>query len=222
MTYLQLVNRVLLRLREDEVESFEDADPYVRLIGNFVNEAKREVEDAWNWTVLRESAVITTHYGESAYAVNGFNNRSRLLFDSNGQVSAWNMTTKEKLRGPMPGRWMTQKLTTNNTPQRPLYFDFNGESEGHPVINVFPIPDDIYELQVDGVVPQDDLVNEGDRLKIPSGPVVLLAWAYAIGERGEDGGLSYNEIHERYERALSDAVAYDMLNHQDELTARVV
>ena len=45
MTYLQLVNSVLRRLREDEVDTV-DQNSYSKLIGEYVNDAKRAVEDA--------------------------------------------------------------------------------------------------------------------------------------------------------------------------------
>ena len=56
-TYLTLVNDVLSRLRESEVTSVSD-NTYSSLIGRFVNEAKREVEDAWNWNRLRSTITI--------------------------------------------------------------------------------------------------------------------------------------------------------------------
>ena len=58
MTYLQLVNSVLRRLRENEVASVTDND-YSKLIGEFVNDSNRLVEDAWDWSYLR--AVSYTH-----------------------------------------------------------------------------------------------------------------------------------------------------------------
>ena len=48
MTYLQLVNKVLVRLREDQVTSVASND-YSLLVGEFVAQAASEVEDAWNW-----------------------------------------------------------------------------------------------------------------------------------------------------------------------------
>ena len=45
MTYLQLVNSVLRRLREDEVTTVGQTS-YSKLIGEFVNDAKRTVEDS--------------------------------------------------------------------------------------------------------------------------------------------------------------------------------
>ena len=54
MTYLEAINKVLRRLREDEVPS-PDSTAYSKLIGDFVNDAKRLVEDSWNWSGLRKS-----------------------------------------------------------------------------------------------------------------------------------------------------------------------
>ena len=43
MTYLNLVNNVLRRLREDEVASVSN-DTYSKMVGDFVNDAKQFVE----------------------------------------------------------------------------------------------------------------------------------------------------------------------------------
>ena len=49
MTYLDAINRVLRRLREDEVSSVTST-AYSKLIGDYVNDAVRLVEDAWDWS----------------------------------------------------------------------------------------------------------------------------------------------------------------------------
>ena len=51
MTYLQAVNKVLKRLRENTVSSVDET-LYSRLVGEFVNDANRMVEDAWDWSEL--------------------------------------------------------------------------------------------------------------------------------------------------------------------------
>ena len=43
MTYLQLVNNVLRRMREEEVPSV-DSSTYSKMIGDFVNDAKKLIE----------------------------------------------------------------------------------------------------------------------------------------------------------------------------------
>jgi hypothetical protein len=46
MTYLELVNAVLRRLRLEQVNSVAETD-YSLLIGDFINDAKADVEVAW-------------------------------------------------------------------------------------------------------------------------------------------------------------------------------
>ena len=47
MTYLEIVNRVLRRLREQQVDSLT-ANSYSTLIADLVNEVKRDIENSWN------------------------------------------------------------------------------------------------------------------------------------------------------------------------------
>ena len=46
MTYLDLVNNVLRRLRETEVSTVA-ANSYSKLVGDLINDAKDLVENAW-------------------------------------------------------------------------------------------------------------------------------------------------------------------------------
>ncbi len=58
MTYLQLVNDVLIRLRETQVSTVTQT-AYSTLIGKFVNDAKRQIEDSYTWNVLAQTVTIT-------------------------------------------------------------------------------------------------------------------------------------------------------------------
>ena len=60
MTYLQLVQSVLRRLREDDTITSVSDNSYSKLIGEFVNDAKRIVEDSWDWSSLRTTFTINT------------------------------------------------------------------------------------------------------------------------------------------------------------------
>ena len=74
MTYLQLVNSVLRRMREDETASIENSnDSYVKLVGEFVNDARRIVEDAWDWSALRSTITVTTEDNLFSYSMTGTN-----------------------------------------------------------------------------------------------------------------------------------------------------
>ena len=78
MTYLNLVNNVLRRLREDEVSNVQDTT-YSKMVGDFVNDAKRMVEDAWDWSALRTTLTITTSSDVFNYALTGSQNRIKAL-----------------------------------------------------------------------------------------------------------------------------------------------
>jgi len=90
MTYLSLVNAVLRRLREEEVATVADTD-YSNLIGDFVNDAKRQVEDAWDWTALRTTTTITTIAGTEKYSLTDYGVRSKILYVHNDTFKLFNM-----------------------------------------------------------------------------------------------------------------------------------
>jgi hypothetical protein len=66
MTYLELVNNVLKRLRERTVNAVSES-AYSELIGVLVNDAKSEIENAWNWSALRNTLTLTTSSGVFNY-----------------------------------------------------------------------------------------------------------------------------------------------------------
>ena len=52
MTYLEIVNKVLVRLREEEVTTLDEND-YSKLVANLVNVTKQEVENSWKLCLCR-------------------------------------------------------------------------------------------------------------------------------------------------------------------------
>ena len=99
MTYLQLVNSVLRRLREDEVSSVSQTS-YSRLVGEFVNDAKRSVEDSYDWTALRTTLTVSTIDSVFNYTLIGSQNKMKIL-DVINDTSNFFMQYK-------PSRWMTE------------------------------------------------------------------------------------------------------------------
>ena len=57
------------------------------------------------------------------------------------------------------------------------------------------------------VIPETDFVNDTDTTKMPKEPIVLGAYARALVERGEDGGLSSSEAQAIYKQVLADYIA---------------
>ena len=213
MTYREIINSVLRRLRETSISSnwsgsLVDAaavTDYQKLIGDLVNEAKREVEDAWNWSILRASPTITTVADTQAYTLTGTTERSRILIaqeQSNG-------TILQEMSDPY--LQFTKYPTSSVQKTIPHYYSVTGvdASTGYLNIEFDPVPDAAYNITFRVVNPQDDITAATTVIKAPHMPVILGAWARAIAERGEDGGSMSDMVFGQYQNALSDAIQID-------------
>jgi hypothetical protein len=221
MTYLNIVNNVLRRLREDEVTSVSE-NTYSKLVGDFVNDAKKAVEDAWDWSALRTTLTVSTTANVFNYVMTGAGNQLKVLH-------AYNDTDNFDMQYRTPlwfdDKYMKQEPQTGT----PRYYTFNGvNANGDTQIEVYPKPN------VDGtllrfnvvlrgditdsgtVLRPDELVNDTDQLIIPSQPIIHLAVALLARERGETGGTSAPEYFQIADRYLSDAVAMDAQKHPEE------
>ena len=64
MTYLEIVNGVLSRMREDTITTLAgETDVVALIVKDFVNDAKRLVEDSHTWNSQRAEWAITTAAG---------------------------------------------------------------------------------------------------------------------------------------------------------------
>lgn len=211
MTYLQLVNSVLRRLRESQVDTVAETS-YSALIGDFVNDAKQLVEDAHSWSALRTSIEFDTVAGTSVYALGGSGQdvevREAMNTSSKGMLRARNRT------------YMNRYYKTGSEASgTPAEFAFNGvDNNGDITVQVYPKPDAIYTLFFDAFVRQSDLTEDATRLKVPYNPVLQLALGMALRERGETGGQSAVEQFSIADSTLSDAIAFDANKYQEDTT----
>ena len=201
MTYLQLVNNVLSRLRESSVASVSSTT-YSTLISKFVNDAKRQVEDAWNWDCLATTITVTCTPGTSTYTVTGSGRRMK-------DVTVNDTSSQARLNN-VPIQWITdqQQLSTVQNGD-PIYFAWNGWDGTDSKVELWPTPDAANVLKFNMNVPQVDLASDSDVLLVPSEPVIFYAYARAIVERGEDGGMNSSEAYGLYKGSLADAIALE-------------
>lgn len=200
-TYLQLVNDVLVRLRESTVSSVSENE-YSSLIGKLVNDAKREVEDAWDWDELKTTITVSTVASTYNYALTGAGSRFRIEEVIN-DTNDWFVVSR-------PSSFMTENLLLNPQPTAgsPQYYAINGaDSNGDIKVDLFPIPDAVYSIKFDGYAPSAELSNDTDTILVPKNPVIALAWAKAIEERGEDGGINVSSQYAVAKQSLADHIA---------------
>ena len=218
MTYRQIINSVLRRLREDSIASdwsgelIDASGPtdYQVMIGDFVNEIKREVEDAWDWTSLRTLITVNTVANTKSYALAGSTQRSRMLsVQAQGQGN---------MLQSVPDSWIRSTNYPNgNTSGPPSYYSINSVTNGILQAQIYPTPNEVYNIDFYMVDPQDDLTNSTTALTCPEFPVIMGVWARAIAERGEDGGSLSDMAQFQYQQALSDAIQQDVGRHSGEV-----
>jgi len=224
MTYREIINAVLRRLREDSISTDwsgalvdnTSVNDYHKLIGDLVNEVKREVEDAWNWTALRRTETVSTVSGTRSYALPSTTQRTRIT-DVQEQSDGYSL-------GEVGNTWIKRQPypSSSDSSSKPVYYAMTGVSNGLLEATVHPKPDAVYSLNFYLVDPQDNLSNATDTLTIDSNCVILGAWARAIAERGEDGGSLSDMAQTQYAQALADAIAIDAGRHTDEVTFNAI
>lgn len=211
MTYLEIVNNILKRLRERTVSTV-DENTYSALVGVLVNDAKREVEQAWKWSALRTTLTAGTTTGIFQYALVGSNSNMEMLSVLNDTTDVV-MTYKSQRE--MTDLFLLRPVKTGE----PLYYGYNGtDTNGDTVVDIYPVPDAEYFIRYNAVVRQPELTDDADVLNIPIQPVLMLAYAKAVEERGEDGGVGTQSAYIAATSAIADAVSLDAeTKHPEEL-----
>lgn len=207
--FLQLTNSVLSRLREDEATSVND-NSYTKLVARWVNDSKRQVEDAYNWNSLSDTLTAVTADAIFNYVLTGSGQRFRVIDVLND--------TSNSMMENAPTRWMDEKfLLTTAQKGSPKYFNFNGTNvNGDTQVDLYPIPDGVYNIRFNIIKPQVELVDNADVLLVPHEPVIMGAYARAIAERGEDGGLTTGEAYGLYKQSLADAISLESGRYVEE------
>lgn len=202
--YIDLVNAVLIRLRESQVSSVSETD-YSALIGELVNEAKQEIENTWEWSCLRQNIAVTLA-GDSTttdYGLTGSNKRTRVK-------GVYNQTKDHRLIMGSFERINQDKVFDDSNATDPYVYTVAGiNASGELKLRMWPPSPSADTMQVSVVLPEDELSANTDATNLPKLPIVLLAYAKAISERGEDGGVGFDEADRKASVALGDAIIQD-------------
>jgi len=208
MTYLELINDVLVRLREPEVTTYNETT-YSTLIGKFVNDAKRQVEDAFSWNALGTTITVTTVANTSTYSLTGAGQKFQVM-DVLNTTSLLGLTNIAFVD-------MNRKL--NFAPvatETPTEYAFDGVDGSYDTqVKLYPIPNGVYTIKFMLTVPQAVLASNSTVVQIPDVLVVQNAYARALVERGEDGGLTSSEAYSLYKAMLSDYIALESTRYPD-------
>ena len=201
MTYLELINDVLIRLREPTVTSVNQ-NAYSTLIGRFVNDAKRQVEDSYGWNALGQTFTVTTVAGQASYPLTGIGQKFSVVdvINNTALISMNNISFVEM------NRYQNFGAAETGIPE---YYSFDGTTGADANVVLYAIPNGVYSIPFSLTVPQPTLVLENTVIRVPDYIVVQNAYARALVERGEDGGLNSSDAYQLYRGMLSDAIALE-------------
>jgi hypothetical protein len=209
------MNNVLRRLREDEVTTVT-ANTYSKMVSDYINDAKKIVEESNDWSALRETIVVTTTASDNSYSLTGGGDNVKVMCVLNDTSNLFmDYQTKD---------WFNEQLYISNAAEgEPRYYTYNGlDSSGDTEVLVGPTPDAVYSLRFDVIKRQADLSAATDSLLVPAMPVVHYAVALLARERGETGGTSAAEYFSIADKFLSDAIAIDAAKHPEEMVFRTI
>jgi len=202
MTFLELVNDVLVRLREPVVTTFNETT-YSTLIAKFINDAKRQIEDAFSWNSLGTTITVTTAATTSTYSLTGAGQKFQVM----------DVINTTSLLGLKNISFVDMNRKLNFAPiatQTPTEYAFDGVDGSYDTqVKLYPIPNAVYTIKFMLTVPQATMASDSTVVKVPDVLVVQNAYARALVERGEDGGLSSSEAYLLYKAMLSDYIALE-------------
>jgi len=208
MTYLELINDVMIRLRETTVAT-NNQTSYSLLIGKFVNDAKRQVEDSFSWNVLGQTVTITTVAGTYIYSMTGAGQKFQVM-------DAINVTANvgmQNISFVQMNRFQNLVPAISGIPE---YYSFDGvDGNGDTKVVLYARPDNVYTLPFALTVPQATLSSDNTLVKVPDVLVAQNAYARALVERGEDGGLASSEAYQLYRSMLADYIALESTRYPE-------
>lgn len=208
MTYKELINQVLVKLREETLSDWSGAindsvtvTDYQKVIGSLINDAKRNIESYHNWLILRETKNINTIAGTKNYSL------------ASGQefkiLDVVNNSTGNQL-AQVSRTYLNSIMYPTDPTGEPNYYGFNGsDSSNNLKIDLSPIPTEVQTLSFDIVKYQDVLTAASTVVKVPATPIILGAYARAVAERGEDGGTQSSIAAQEAADSLTQAVILD-------------
>ena len=208
MTYLELINDVLIRLRESSVSTVTETT-YSTLIGKFVNDAKRQVEDSFAWNALGTTITVTTASSTAAYSLTGAGQKFQVkdVINTTSSLALSNISFVDMNR---------KQNFTPLTYSTPTEYAFNGVDASYDTkVTLFPIPNGVYTIKFMLTVPQAILALAATVIQVPDTLVSQNAYSRALVERGEDGGLTSSEAYLFYKSMLSDHIALEITRYPE-------
>ncbi len=213
MTYLNVVNNVLRRLRETEVATYNETD-YSTMIGDFVNDAIALVQSSHNWHALFAEIDVTTVASTQEYTLDGLGQQGQIYYvyndTANGVVTPWSLAHME----------MVTNIGSGGAEGDVHKYAFSSvDTDDDPKVKFWNIPGSVQTITFHVKKDQSAASADATEILVPEQPVIQYAWAFAKEERGEG---NFQAQFDKAKRILSDYISLDFERHPELGVWRVV
>jgi hypothetical protein len=235
-TQLQIVNRVLQRLREPQVTSVS-ANEYTQMLAGFLNDTMFTMCEGHDWTTFRTEVTFSSVADQTSYQLNILdtdggavtsgtptNDESLLIYDAGNQPMVFDITA-----GATPFRLMQYDedyrlglhreggVPKAATPHAfSAVMDYTGDIRVGWKFSLYPTPTAVRNYTATFWIPQQELSTNGDDdstiIHLPPQPLFLGTLFLALNERGEEIGEPGNVAERRWLNALGAAREANMLS----------
>jgi len=220
MTLLELVNRVMRRLREDQVGDF--SAEYTKLVVELISDIHQEILDIHDWSSMDVDTETALVAGQREYAVANTTAESmyRGIVGTKSFIDATSPQGQNVIVVHKDAIEDMYQQNRDQTQAQPLYVAYYPDFEaGVTNMVVWPTPDtnDVYVRQRFHVpeTTVDTSTSISYEFKCPLAPLRLGALYIALNERGEELGEPGGLVEKRYYAALSAAKEADVKSRED-------
>ena len=176
MTAIEIIRQVQRELRLPESNSVSET--HAKLILDFLNKVQRSLMmEAAVWDELKVYGYFNTQAGQPNYTISILSG-GEIDVIRNLQISGASLIKKsdEEFR----------ELKRLYTYGEPKYYRHFGKEGGDIIIEVLPVPDDIYQIDTEVLIKPPKLVNDNDIPLLDHDTIILGAIMLAKREQGED------------------------------------
>lgn len=226
MTVIEIVNKVLRRLREDQITSLSETD-YAEMVTDFVVDIHKELLD-YDWSSMEHTINVPVDANQRVLDL------SRNESDGGDVTDASRVPTVDSI--PIWAKVFDSSSTALGFPidialpedldslyyeyttQRALYpsavsFRASPDRAGLEAL-LYPVPSVARHLRVRMWTPEDEIDTTTDAtrtLLVPWKPIYLGALYLALNERGEEVGEPGGLAERRYAKAAAEAKEADQV-----------
>lgn len=231
-TYLQVVQKVLLNLREASITDL--SAPYSQLLGEFVNQAKEKVEAAWRWKGLNSSLTFTTVLNQTQYILAAAqspavtSNNGNYPVDGRGEVltdAGYNWQVFDVTNASSGGFIRLTRVSrevelagnlylASQAPVQPSVFSFSQEN-GTALFALRGAPTAGRQMLIRMKCAQDQFSTGTEVFLTPWRPIVSFATFLAMEERGEELSEKSTLYLDRHNQELERAIETDLNGEQE-------